>query len=125
MYGHVIFCGQTKPIFFSKVLPILYNAEYRRVRIYSKCNHCHFILQRSLCVMWVNGSIYIGSSFLEEIGTSGPITCTVNGAHYSLVCAIISFLLCNNTDVWIVQLSYKVAFSANYNATEAPVESAF
>ncbi|GBN85620.1 hypothetical protein AVEN_191032-1 [Araneus ventricosus] len=79
--GHGTFCGQTKPISISKVLSVLKIAEYGQERIRSKCNHCPFILKRSL---WCGfGAVFIvGPFFFEEICPSGHVTCTVNGTRY-------------------------------------------
>ncbi|GBL80877.1 hypothetical protein AVEN_26296-1 [Araneus ventricosus] len=49
MHGRGTFCGQTKPISISKVLSVFKIAAYGLERIRSKCNHCLFILKRSLC----------------------------------------------------------------------------
>ncbi|GBN51891.1 hypothetical protein AVEN_129635-1 [Araneus ventricosus] len=48
MHSQGTFCGNTKPIAISKVLSIIKIAEYGQERIRSKCNHCHFILKKSL-----------------------------------------------------------------------------
>ncbi|GBM33941.1 hypothetical protein AVEN_79834-1 [Araneus ventricosus] len=86
IHGHGTFCGQSKPISISKVLLILKIAEYGQERIRSKCNHCLFILKRSLCGAGLRQHLSLALSF-SEIGPSGPLTCTVNGTRYeSLLC---------------------------------------
>ncbi|GBN61204.1 hypothetical protein AVEN_71519-1 [Araneus ventricosus] len=34
------------------------------------------------CVVWVYVAFIVGSFFFEDIGPSGPVTCTVNGTRY-------------------------------------------
>ncbi|GBN28558.1 hypothetical protein AVEN_181596-1 [Araneus ventricosus] len=73
MHDHGIFCAQMKLISISKVLSILKISEYGQERIRSKCNHCLFILKRSLWCGFTAAFI-VGPSFVEEIGPSGPVT---------------------------------------------------
>ncbi|GBM18011.1 hypothetical protein AVEN_238403-1 [Araneus ventricosus] len=82
MHDHDTFCGQAKPNSVSKGLSILKIAEYGQERIRSKCNHCLFILKRSLCGTGFTAAFIVGPFFFEEIGPSGPVTCTVNGTRY-------------------------------------------
>ncbi|GBM23639.1 hypothetical protein AVEN_117389-1 [Araneus ventricosus] len=81
MHGLGTFCGQTKPISISKVLSILKIAEYGQERIRSKCNHCLFILKRSLCG-FLTAAFIVGPFLFEEIGPSGPVACKVNETRY-------------------------------------------
>ncbi|GBM24458.1 hypothetical protein AVEN_41104-1 [Araneus ventricosus] len=67
-----------KPISISKVLLKLKIAEYGQERIHSKCNHCHCILKRC----GFTAAFIVGPFFFEEIGPSGPVTCTGNGIRY-------------------------------------------
>ncbi|GBL94656.1 hypothetical protein AVEN_83973-1 [Araneus ventricosus] len=82
MHGHGTFCGQTKPISIFKFLSILKIAEYgQKKKIRSKCNHCLFILKRSLCGASLQKHLSL-TFFFEEVGPSGPVTCTDNGTRY-------------------------------------------
>ncbi|GBM68126.1 hypothetical protein AVEN_176295-1 [Araneus ventricosus] len=79
MHGHGTFCGHTNPISIFKVPSLLKIAEYGQERIHSKCNHCLFIIKRSLCGV---AAFIFGPFFFEEIDPSGPVTCTVNRTRY-------------------------------------------
>ncbi|GBL94146.1 hypothetical protein AVEN_163479-1 [Araneus ventricosus] len=67
MHGHGTFCEQTKHIYISKVLSIPKIAEYGQERIRSKCNHCFFILQRSLCGAGLRQHLSLALSFSRRL----------------------------------------------------------
>ncbi|GBM28517.1 hypothetical protein AVEN_70119-1 [Araneus ventricosus] len=67
MHGHGTFCGQTKPISISKFLSIQKIAEYGKERIRSKCNHCLFILKRSLCGAGLRQHLSLALSFSGKL----------------------------------------------------------
>ncbi|GBO25965.1 hypothetical protein AVEN_131382-1 [Araneus ventricosus] len=48
----------------------------------------------------------VGPFFFEEIGLSGPVTCTVNGTRYK---SLLRKQHCNRADVWIAQFLRKMA----------------
>ncbi|GBN57781.1 hypothetical protein AVEN_16038-1 [Araneus ventricosus] len=50
MHGHRTFCGQTRPIYISKVLLIPKIEEYGQERIRSKCIHCLFMFKVHMLV---------------------------------------------------------------------------
>ncbi|GBN56519.1 hypothetical protein AVEN_270774-1 [Araneus ventricosus] len=71
-----------KPISISKVLSILKIIEYGQERIRSKCNHLPLHSQTVTVWCGFTAAFIVGPFFLEEIGPSGPVTCTVNGSRY-------------------------------------------
>ncbi|GBN77327.1 hypothetical protein AVEN_215415-1 [Araneus ventricosus] len=84
MYVHGTFCGQTKLISTYKVLSILKIAEYEQERIRFKCNHCLFIIKRSLCGAGLRQHLSLALSFSRRLVLRkfSPVTCTVNGTRY-------------------------------------------
>ncbi|GBM81044.1 hypothetical protein AVEN_56751-1 [Araneus ventricosus] len=67
MHGHGTFCGQTKPIYISKVLSILKITEYGHEGIRSKYNHCLFILKRSLHSAGLGQHLSLALSFSKRL----------------------------------------------------------
>ncbi|GBN41737.1 hypothetical protein AVEN_192270-1 [Araneus ventricosus] len=82
---HGTFCSQTKPISISKVLSILKVAEYWQERILSKCNHSSLHFQKVTVWCGFTAAFTVGPFFFEEIGPSGPVTCTIKGTRYEYI----------------------------------------